>query len=54
MRGSITVPFSELFADTVNTHGIQWAKEYYLKNGMQLWEFNFWAFSMKLEDIKLI
>jgi hypothetical protein len=54
MQGSGSVRFSELFADTVNTHGIEWAKTYYTKRGMQEWEFNFWLNSRKLKDIRII
>ena len=43
MKGSLTVPFSELFRDTVATHGIGWAYGYYVsKHGMPNWEFRFW------------
>lgn len=44
MRGTIQVPFSSLFADTVQTHGVEWAYKHYVKKGgMQMWEFEFWA-----------
>lgn len=43
MKGSLTVPFSELFRDTVANHGIGWAYGYYVsKHGMPNWEFDFW------------
>lgn len=43
MKGSITVPFSELFRDTISTHGVVWAFQYYVrKHGMSEWEFMFW------------
>jgi hypothetical protein len=37
--------FSELFIDTVNTHGIAWAFQHYTKgkNKMSEWEFWFWV-----------
>lgn len=43
MRGTLTTPFSTLFADTVNMHGLKWSYTYYLKNGMNVKEFTFWA-----------
>ena len=42
MHGSIAIPFSELFADTVNAHGAEWARKHYTKGGMSAWEFSFW------------
>ena len=42
MSGKGNVRFSELFADTVATHGVAWAVSYYSKHGMQCWEFLFW------------
>ncbi len=42
MQGSIELPFSVLFKDTVDTHGTDWAKKHYMKNGMPEWEFQFW------------
>lgn len=42
MSGSGSVRFSDLFADTVKTHGVLWAAEYYAKRGMKEWEFRFW------------
>ena len=43
MNGSGSVRFSELFADTIETHGVQWAHAYYTgKHAMQAWEFSFW------------
>lgn len=42
MRGSVRIPFSELFADTVLTHGVVWAAKHYAKGGMQVWEFMHW------------
>lgn len=41
-RGTVDVPFSELFADTVRTHGVKWAAQYYQRHGMPTWEFLFW------------
>lgn len=43
MRGSTRIPFSELFKDTVLTHGIAWAAKHYAKRGMQVWEFMHWV-----------
>lgn len=42
MRGSIQVPFSVLFRDTVLTHGADWADMHYLKRGMSATELAFW------------
>ena len=42
MKGSIAIPFSELFADTVTQHGAAWARVYYMARGMASWEFRFW------------
>ena len=43
MRGSVQVPFSTLFADTVQAHGAEWAAKHYCrKGGMSQWEFSFW------------
>lgn len=43
MKGSQQIRFSALMADTVNTHGLMWAYEYYCKkHGMAFWEFCFW------------
>lgn len=44
MNGSGNVRFSELFADTLMTHGTLWAWNYYRKHGMMLWEFRFWLY----------
>lgn len=42
MQGKPEVPFSELFADTVQTHGIKWAHNYYRNHGVSLGEFSIW------------
>jgi hypothetical protein len=42
MRGSLTVPFSALFIDTVCTHGAAWAFKHYTRKGMSREEFGFW------------
>lgn len=42
MRGNDTIRFSDLFTDTVRTHGKFWAIKYYRKHGMQWWEVHFW------------
>jgi len=46
MRGSLSVRFSELFADTIQTHGVVFALCYYCKRGMTEWEFAFWMRSL--------
>lgn len=44
MNGKGNVRFSELFTDTANEFGIEWAYRYYVcKHGMPYWEFRFWA-----------
>lgn len=42
MKGSQNIRFAELFRDTVQTHGLQWAISYYKKHGMEAWELVFW------------
>lgn len=42
MRGTLTIPFSSLFADTISTHGVTWAYAYYTRHGMPEWEFGLW------------
>lgn len=42
ISGRGQVRFSELFADTVSTHGAFWALAYYVKHGMTVDEFSFW------------
>ena len=43
MNGKGNIRFNELFADTVNCHGIVFAFDYYCgKHGMPVWEFIFW------------
>lgn len=42
MKGNQTIRFSELFADTIGTHGVLWAHAYYVRHGMEEWEFSFW------------
>jgi len=43
MNGKGNVRFSELFADTVSTHGLMFARKHYVtKHSMQEWEFQFW------------
>ena len=46
MRGTPTVPFSALFADTVQTHGVPWAWGHYSKHGMTQREFRIWLKSI--------
>ena len=47
MQGKDSVRFSELFKDTVETHGMLWARNHYTKNGMADWEFAFWMHATK-------
>ena len=42
MNGKGSVRFSDLFADTLLTHGYDWAKAYYAEHGMSEGEFNTW------------
>ena len=47
LKGYNDVLFSDLFADTVNAHGVSWAHTYYcLDNGMPEWEFVCWRLGM--------
>ncbi len=44
MQGSISLPFSVLFTDTINTHGTNWSYRYYVcRNGMSDTEFWLWV-----------
>ena len=43
MNGSNNIRFTELFIDTVATHGTHWAHTHYVTRGkMQAWEFRLW------------
>lgn len=43
MKGTESVRFSDLFADTLNTHGVKFAHRHYVtKGGMPQWEFRHW------------
>lgn len=42
MQGKGSIRFAELFADTVQAHGVAWAAAHYAKKGMPLWECMFW------------
>ena len=42
MSGNQNVRFSELFADTLFTHGVVWTQKYYTKRGMSRAEFGLW------------
>lgn len=54
MNGKGNVRFSELFADTVQTHGLMFAMEYYVVNhGMEYWEFVFWCHATNVADTPL-
>ena len=47
MHGSLEITFFSLFLDTFQTHGREFCYDYYVrKNGMELWEFNFWLARM--------
>ena len=56
MNGKGQVRFSELFADTIKTHGMVFGFEYYVnKHGMQTWEFGLWfyiVYGRKFEGIE--
>ncbi len=47
MRGTLTIRFVDLFADTVNTHGARWAHQYYAKRGMSDFEYGVWLKSAR-------
>lgn len=54
MSGKGNIRFSELFLDTLNTHGLAFCREYYVeKHGMAEWEFSFWAFSVTRDLSKI-
>lgn len=43
MQGKGNIRFSDLFKDTAETHGIEFAYNYYVrKHNMAYWEFRFW------------
>ena len=45
--GKIGATFSELFADTLNVHGMQWTYQYYVREkGMLISEFMVWVHSV--------
>ncbi len=47
MHGTPTIPFSELFADSVRAHGTIWAWNHYVKKGkMKEWEYKFWLLNL--------
>lgn len=48
MRGTLTVPFTQLFADTVQHFGVAWARAHYLKRGMTSFEFGCWLGSLQV------
>ncbi len=49
MKGTPRIPFSTLFADTVKTHGVDFAIQHYVrKHRMPAWEFYFWMRSTGL------
>jgi hypothetical protein len=43
MHGTEQIRFTELFADTWQTHGTEFAWRYYSKHGMTRVEFRLWA-----------
>ena len=43
MRGTPTIPFSTLVADTIEAHGLAWAAAHYAKKGLPLWQFLIFA-----------
>ena len=43
MRGTLTIPFSALVADTIEAHGLTWAAKHYAKRGLPLWQFLIFA-----------
>jgi hypothetical protein len=48
MQGKGNVRFTDLFSDTVRTHGVRWAATYYCKRGLSISEFLFWLKACKL------
>ena len=49
MQGTLNVTFFDLFADTLNTHGIEFAHKYYvIKNKMSMFEFRVWMKAVRL------
>ena len=51
MQGKGNVRFSDLFADTLNTYGYEWAKAYYLSHGMSEGEFSVWFLGFCLKGV---
>lgn len=44
MSGSVVFPFSEMVQDSIATHGLFWALDYYCaQNNLSVWEFNIYA-----------
>lgn len=44
LKGSIHFPFSAMVRDTINTHGLKWAVQYYCgKHGIPAREFRIFA-----------
>lgn len=52
MQGKGSIRFAELFADTVQAHGVAWAAAYYAKKGMPLWECVFWLRATAVRSVK--
>lgn len=48
MQGNLNLGFNQLFADTLEKHGLSYCfKYYYLKRKMPLWELEFWINNAK-------
>jgi hypothetical protein len=43
MQGSQDIRFIELFTDTLQSFGMEFASTYYMKHGMSRKEFRMWA-----------
>lgn len=49
MKANLIIHFSELFRDTIQTHGLRYCFQYYHdKHNMELWELEFWIKQSKL------
>lgn len=48
IRGNLNLGFNQLFADTLEKHGLSYCfKYYYLKHKIPLWELEFWINNAK-------
>jgi len=44
LKGSTKFPFSEMVQDTIATHGVNWAFDYYcVQNDLPLWQWNIYS-----------